>query len=329
MAKNTSQTKLHPTFASQGTTNSTSGVETSSSSAKRHRSGFSLTYLRTIRKCFQTCWRRPASTGITSATGVHASTYRTLRRTSPPFSRFSILLGAWVIQNAPRSCHQNGNLSDGRFPHRHETPDLVTFSALLRMTTKYQLEETRSQILLDLVPAYPTKFSGYQGSPCRGEAVFGTPLPHPNSVLDLLIHCKVGFALPFAYYRVCVAGDPASLNTNANGGALSPETLKTALRGQSRLKEGETQFAKKLAFRECTAWRCAGKRAEVYDWITPDMALTNGILEREDFTGSGYCYKCMQAFPQELSKAKEGAWKSLPSYFDLPPWDDAAYQFGS
>lgn len=197
------------------------------------------------------------------------------------------------------------------------------------MTTKYQLEETRSQILLDLVPAYPTEFSEYENSSYRGEAIFGTPAPHPNLVLDLLVQCKVAFALPFAYYRVCVAGDPASLDTNADGVSLSPETLKTALRGQAQLKGGEMQFAKKLAFQECTAWKCIGKnRAEVYGWIVPYEALTNGILERGDFPGTGYCYRCTQAFPQELIKAKEEVWKNMPSYFDLPPWEDAAYKFG-
>lgn len=268
--------------------------------------------------------------GITLATGARASTYRTLRRTSLPFSRSSILLGVWVVRNYPGPYHPDNDLSYGRFPHRHKTPDFATFSALLRMTTKYQLEETRSQILLDLLPAYPTELSKYQNTSCCGEAIFGTPLPHPNSVLDLLVRCKVAFALPFAYYRVCVAGDPASLDTSTDGVALSPETLKTALRGQARLKEGEMQFAKKLAFQECTAWKCMGKsRAEVYAWIVPNMVLTNGILERGNFPGSGYCYQCMQAFPQELTKAKEEAWKDLPSYFDLPPWDDVAYQFDS
>jgi hypothetical protein len=201
------------------------------------------------------------------------------------------------------------------------------------MTTKYQLEETRSQILLDLIQAYPTKLSEYENSSCRGEAVFGFPPTQSILVLDLLVQCKVAFALPFAYYSVCVAGDLASLDTSTDGVVLSPEILKTALRGQVRLKGGESQFAKQLAFRECTAWKCSGKlgkgRAEVYGWIVPDVALTNGILERGEFPGSGFCHQCMQAFSQELKKAKEEAWKNLPLHFGLPPWDDAVYQFGS
>ena len=198
------------------------------------------------------------------------------------------------------------------------------------MATKYQLEELRSQILLDLVSAYPTKFSEYTNSSCLGETVFGTPPPHPNSVLNLFVESRVTFALPFAYYRVGIAGDPASLDTTVEGAALPPNTLRIALRGQRRLKEGETQFANKLAFQECTAWRCIGKsRASIHDWIIPNVAVTNGILEREEFTGTGYCHQCTQAFPQKLSEAKKETWKSLPGYFDLLPWDDATYRSGS
>lgn len=196
------------------------------------------------------------------------------------------------------------------------------------MATKYQLEEIRSQILLDLVPAYPTKFSEYETSSCRGEVVFGSDHPpHPNLILDLFVQCKVAFALPFAYYSVCVDGDPASLDTNIEGVDLPPDIQKTALRGQGQLKRDETQLANKLAFRECSAWKCVGKsRSQVYDWIVPDVAVTNGILEREEFSGLGYCQQCMQNFERALSQAKEETWSNLPSYFALPPWDDAAYQ---
>jgi hypothetical protein len=198
------------------------------------------------------------------------------------------------------------------------------------MATKYQLEEIRSQILLDLVQAYPTKLSAYNISSCLGEAVFGTPTPHPNAVLNLLVQCRVAFALPFAYYRVGIAGDPASLDMTTDGAAFPPDTLRTALRGQTRLREGEIQFANKLAFQECTAWKCMGKsRASIYEWIIPNVAATNGILERGDFAGSGYCHQCMQAFPRKLLEAKEKAWESLPSYFDLPPWNDVVYESDS
>lgn len=193
------------------------------------------------------------------------------------------------------------------------------------MTTKYKFQEIRSQILLDLRPAYPTRLFDYKTSSCRGEVVFGSPLPHPNSVLDLFVQCKVSFALPFACYRACAAGDP--LTTKA---ALSPSILKVAIRGQARLKMAELRLAKELAFQDCKGWQCSGKtpasRAQVFNWIHPEVATQGGILEREDFAEPGFCSQCLQTFTVWLSGSKESIWENLPLYFGLPPWKEAAYQ---
>ena len=233
--------------------------------------------------------------------------------------------GEYAIQFIPYSCHSNGGPPNRRFPHRHRTPGFTTFSSLLRMATKYRFQHIRSQILLDLPPAYPTKLSEYEGSSCLGEAIFRSPLPHPNLVLDLFVSCRVSFALPFAYYRACIAGDPASSDVGAGETTLSPETLETALRGKARLKTEEVQLAREVAFQDCASWGSCSKkssdgRALIFDWIHPKATTQSGILERGDIPGPGYCSRCLQAFQQELSKAKKDIWENLPSYFDLPPW---------
>ena len=232
----------------------------------------------------------------------------------------------WVRVPCHALClhYTNHDFPDCRFLHRHRTPVFSTFSSLLRMTTKYQFQEIRSQILLDLLPAYPTSLSEYDTSSCLGELVFGTPLPHPNSVLKLFVECKVRFALPFAYYRACIAGDPASLTTTAKEIALSPDTLKAALRGQAQLKGNEVKLAKKLALRECRAWTCFPNRVQVFEWILPATATQSGILERGGFSGSGHCVQCSQVFAQELSKVREDIWNKLPSCFGLSSWEKLA-----
>lgn len=260
-------------------------------------------------------------------TGARASTYRMLRRISLLSSGFSIPLGACATRCAPCLRHTDSDLPDCRFPHRHKTPEFVTFSSLLRMTTKYKFQDIRSQIILDLLPAYPTQLSDYKTSSCLGEAVFGSPIPHANSVLDLFVKCKVSFALPFAYYRTCVTSDPASLSVMTGKTALPANTLKVALRGQARLKAEELQLAKKLAFQDCRAWSCSGRtpssRARVFNWILPEAATQGGILEKGDFTGSGYCSRCEETFEQGLSKAQEETWENLLSYFSLSTWEKA------
>jgi hypothetical protein len=226
----------------------------------------------------------------------------------------------------------DSDLPGCRFLHRRKTPSFPTFSSLLRMTTKHKFQEIRSQIILDLLQAYPIQLSDYKASSCLGEAVFGSPPPHPNSVLDLFVKCRVSFALPFAYYRVCIAGDPASLKTSAKKSVLPTDTLKAALRGQARLKADEVQLAKSLALQDCKGfgWLCPGAkpsgRVQIFNWILPVAAGQEGILERGGFTGSGYCLQCSQTLAKGLSKAQEETWRSLPSYFGLPCWEKVADQ---
>ena len=263
-------------------------------------------------------------------TGARASTYRTLRRILLLFSGFSIPLGACVMRCASCSSHTDSDPPGRRFPHRHKTPDFTTFSSLLRMSTKYKFQEVRSQIILDLLPAYPTQLSDYKTSSRLGEAIFGTPLPHPNSVLDLFVKCKVSFALPFAYYRTCVAGDPASLNTSAKETVLPTNVIKAALRGQARLKEEQVKLAKKLAMQDCKAWVCLKQMPSsclpVFDWILPETTTREGILEKGDFTKSKYCSQCSRTFAQGLSDAQKDTWDNLPSYFGLSSWEKSADQ---
>ena len=136
---------------------------------------------------------------------------------------------------------------------------------------------------------------------------------------------------PFTYYRASVGGDPTSLNASAREIAFPNDILRAALRGQARLKTDEVRLARKVALQDCVAWgRCSGKfpagRAPVFDWIHPEAVTQSGILEKGDLQGSGYCSQCSQAFRKGLARAKEDTWKSLPSYFELPPWSDIVRQ---
>jgi hypothetical protein len=52
----------------------------------------------------------------------------------------------------------------------------------------------------------PTKWEAYQAAEVLGEDVFGSPTPHPNSVLNLFAEQGIKFALPFAAYRAVLGG---------------------------------------------------------------------------------------------------------------------------
>ena len=96
-----------------------------------------------------------------------------------------------------------------RFPERHKVPEFTTFASLLRMTAKYGFSNIREALIEDLKAAYPTKWEDFEAARILGEDLFGSPKPHPNTVLNLFLEQKIKFALPFAAYRASLGGFPA------------------------------------------------------------------------------------------------------------------------
>jgi hypothetical protein len=232
-------------------------------------------------------------------------------------------------------------MSVSRFPSRHQTPNFTVFSSILRMTTSYQINSVREQILEDLLAAYPNTFEAYEQSETLGESVFGNPKPHPNAVLKLFEACNVAFALPFAYYRACTAGTLA-LTYVEPALRLPPRILAAAVIGQSRLKARELQVVRQLLFDRptkmfsCSSWLCPGshetnhKRSgqtspyeRLFNSISSqasevDMAVS--ILETRIITDNAFCARCLERFNVCLRGTREEIWGGLPRMFGLNPW---------
>ena len=92
-----------------------------------------------------------------------------------------------------------------RFPTRHKVLEFPTFASLLQMATKYSFPNVRKGLIQDLKGAYLTKWEDFETAEVLGEDVFGSPVPHPNAVLNLLLEQGIKFALPFATYQAAVA----------------------------------------------------------------------------------------------------------------------------
>jgi hypothetical protein len=122
-----------------------------------------------------------------------------------------------------------------RFPARHKVPDFTVFASLLRMTTKYGFSDVREQLVEDLKGVYPTKWEAYQAADVLGEDVFGSPKPHPNSVLNLFAEQGIRFALPFAAYRAALGGFP-SLISDKSGTVLPRLTLASTAYGMEKIR---------------------------------------------------------------------------------------------
>ena len=215
-------------------------------------------------------------------------------------------------------------------------PDFVTFSSLLRITTKYELPTVRSQLLELVRDAYPETFEGLVPSKPLGENVFSGPAPHPNEVLKLFVQQKLTSTLPMAYYMAARRGVQSLINPRHPVKAqLPPEILQPAADGLMALREIELKEIHRLimAPHRCLSHGCVspktlgpgGSDAErkVIDKITGSSQSGTRVLQvfsLGDICGGeldGFCKNCEEWWESGHFEMRKKAWGVLPSVFRL------------
>ena len=226
-----------------------------------------------------------------------------------------------------------------RFPERNKVPDFVTFSSLLRITTKYEMPAVRSRILDIIHDAYPETFEGLSPSKRIGEKVFSGPTPHPNEVLNLFVQQKVASALPMAYYMAARMGLDSLMDARLPASAkLAPEILRVAIQGLLALREMELREIHRLIFGskgprccsmpECHSYNAADPglseaRQKVVDRIADPARPGTKILEllslKEVCRGDlvGFCDDCVEGWEAGHVDVRKNAWGMLPGMFGL------------
>ena len=230
-----------------------------------------------------------------------------------------------------------------RFPERNKTPDFITFSSLLRITTKYEMPAVRSRLLEIVRGAYPETFDGLGPSKALGENVFGGPTPHPNEVLNLFVQQNLRFALPIAYYMAARRGLDSLMDRCLPASArLSREILQVAMRGLTELREVELNETHRMIFgsaisRPCTTSNCpsgapGGPAAleaygKVFGHIVGPSLLGTKVLQVPEFyencggdvqcVGPGVCSKCVERWESGHAELRKKAWTVLSDVFGL------------
>ena len=216
-------------------------------------------------------------------------------------------------------------------------PDFVTFSSLLRITTKYELPAVRSQLLELVRDAYPETSEGLVHSKALGESVFSGPTPHPNEVLNLFVQQKLTSTLPMAYYMAARRGLRSLMNPRHPARArLSPETLQTAAEGLMTLREMELKETHRLISTPhlchisggCVSPQMLGPGAldverKVIDQITGSSQSGTRVLQvfsLKDICGDEFyifCKNCEEWWESGHVEMRKKAWAALPSVFGL------------
>ena len=198
------------------------------------------------------------------------------------------------------------------------------------MTTKYGFDDVRNQLLKGLRGAYPTKWEDFKAAKILGEAVFGSPKPHANAVLNLFETQNVRFAIPFAAYRASIGGFSA-LMSDEPGAVLSRRTLATTIHGilvMSAARVVTYGGCLPMCPRETCVFKAgidpAGQRMVGLDKIY-NLGVgegESGVLSPPSL-GDLSCATCAKLVEAIHDPWGSVYWKALPRMFGVPDsWDD-------
>jgi len=200
------------------------------------------------------------------------------------------------------------------------------FASLLRMATKYDFSDVREGLIEDLKGAYPAKWEEFEAAKVLGEDVFGSPKPHPNAVLNLLLEQRVKFALPFAAYRAARAGFP-SLISDEPGTKLPRLTLASTIYGMERIRHVMVQLSHSIVYsgnlKVCTQKECVlnvgmdptERRMEALKKVFGIMVnkAKDEILSPLSL-GDVACVNCAKLLEDaHLRHCEQFVWRALPS----------------
>ena len=203
------------------------------------------------------------------------------------------------------------------------------------MSTKYGFFDVREQLIHSLKGAYPIKWEAFQAASVLGEDVFGSPKPHPNLVLNLLLEQNVRFAIPIAAYRAALGGFPSLIN-NEPGTALPRLALASAFYGMDIIRSEVARCAHSIvcdmSLKGCRDGRCVvnggvnspEQRMEGLKKIHGALVKEGmyDVLSPPSFSGV-VCTDCETAAWKGYHRLCATIWENLPRIFRVgKSWEE-------
>ena len=204
------------------------------------------------------------------------------------------------------------------------------------MATKYGFSDVREQLIEDLKGAYPTKWEDFESAKVLGEDVFGSPKPHPNTVLNLFLDQNIKFASPFAAYRASLGGFPA-LVSDKPGTILPRLTLASTIHGRGEIRRMMTKAAYVIVYKEKLRSVCADEACVLKANITPLEGRIEALKKLHDAIvderkggllstpplGDLTCRTCAKEIEAPHVAWRRACWELLPVLFSVAKsWDE-------
>ncbi|KAF7297799.1 BTB domain-containing protein [Mycena kentingensis (nom. inval.)] len=222
-------------------------------------------------------------------------------------------------------------------------PSIEELSALLRLSKKYDIASFRKRCIECLKSEFPTTLEAYDAMPEDWEHLY---VPQECKSVQLRVHVanlsrEVGLhsVLPGVLYGLVAACDP-----NAEG-ILSDEFQALNVADQLLCFKAFAKFVRRYDttplrwLAEDVAIPCDGcedpeaceeeRKTLALAWATDAFTVAH-ILDSWDHdtdwqnskTQKGLCDPCLTQGREIHQSARAEWWIKLPSYFDLPPWEE-------
>jgi len=204
-------------------------------------------------------------------------------------------------------------------------------AAILRLSTKYEVEYLRRRALDHLSSGYPTSLGQWR----ENEAPLASFPVLPSDALaaiNLARECDCPWALPTALYDYCKFTGPGEIfgGTMQDGVllALSEADKQLCLEAREAQREASKDlenFLTALLPEDCTGSGCLGSRLvwmrylnklrQDGFWLDPTETWEHWGLFAEHV-----CGPCLFACQKKYEDARQAVWESIPGMFNLPSW---------
>jgi hypothetical protein len=227
-------------------------------------------------------------------------------------------------------------LTERRYYDPAETKDFLLIAAILRLSTKYNVDVLRRRALAHISSLYPTTLQEWDLRKDTAMEVFNA---RPFAVLLLAKETGHQALLPACMY---LCADSVDINDILDGLKsidgqhieLDWPDKRACIRGRQNLllalrSEVFAFLTGSLAIPNCVSpQRCDSSKLR---WLQSlEASLGNGCpgIFSIKFPGASFrkavCDNCYTASYTNSNHQRQLIWDKLPSYFDMPPWVELA-----
>ena len=202
-------------------------------------------------------------------------------------------------------------------------PTEITLAGILKLSVKYDIPHFRPYAISHLTEYYPTTLAAWDKRPPRATAF------SPFDALDLARSMNVPQILP-AIFLDCVSQPIDALSQciaeGLKSGTMTANDVRTFLSARQALLDATFKHVYKFLFVSkpmyCKANYCSSERL---DWFHRNKGYVQSgwtpLAIEINWNTLGVCVTCLSTSKDLYKTGREKVWTELPSYFNLPPWE--------